>query len=292
MMNKRPFRVQPDCFPCFLRQVNISLAQTDLSRRERIDIIKQTLPEIESTDPETTPAHSTTILHRKIRSLLGFDPFHNIKQRYNRIALGLYPELKSLVRKSDDPLFTATRLAIAGNSIDFGIYSSVDIHSEIDRSLADQLSWDDYNLFKESLKSTNHLLYLLDNAGEIVFDKILIETLREMGIGVTAVVKGSPVINDATMADAHEIGLESIAKVITNGSDCIGTILKWCSKEFQKLYNSHSVILSKGQGNFETLCEQTDRDIFFLFQAKCDIVAEFIGVKRGSMLLVDSRRFG
>ncbi len=291
-MSKKRFVVQPECFPCFLRQVNISLSQTSLPREDKIAIIKQTLPEVENTDSTTTPAHSTTFLHRKIRRLLGSDPFHEIKRRYNQIALGLYDHLKEIVNNSDDPLFTATRLAIAGNSIDFGIYKSVDIEAEISRALEEKLAWDDYSRFKESLNEVDHLLYLLDNAGEIVFDRILIETLANMDISVTAVVKGSPVINDATMDDAKETGLIKCARVVTNGSDCIGTILPWCSQEFKKLYNSNLVILSKGQGNFETLCDETKRDIFFLFQAKCDVVADFIGVKKGSMLLIDSRRFG
>ncbi len=284
-MNKRLFTVQPECFPCFLRQVIISLNQTDFDRERKIDIIKSTLEEVEKTDITTTPAHSTTFLHRKLRTLIGRDPFSEIKKRYNRIGLSLYQELKELVTGSDDPLFTATRLSIAGNSIDFGIYTSVDIESEIQRSLKEPLARDDYSLFRESLQKAGQVLYLLDNAGEIVFDRILIETLISLNIEVTAVVKGSPVINDATLEDATSTGIDRYAKVITNGSDCIGTILPWCSEEFKKVYNISPLIISKGQGNFETLYHDGER-IFFLFQAKCDVVADFIGVKRGGMLLM------
>ncbi len=285
-MDKRPFTVQPECFPCFLRQVIISLNQTDLGREKKIEIIKDTMKEVENTDISTTPAHSTTFLHRKLRALIGRDPFYEIKKKYNRIGLSLYKELKELVSSSEDPLFTATRLAIAGNAIDFGIYTSVDIESEIRRSLEEQMAIDDYTLFKNRLMETDHLLYLLDNAGEIVFDRILIETLNSMNIRVTAVVKDSPVINDATIEDAKEVGIDRYAEVITNGSDCIGTILQWCSEAFRKRYNSSSLIISKGQGNFETLCHERG-SIFFLFQAKCDVVADFIGVKRGGMLLME-----
>ncbi len=283
---KKDFRVQPDCFPCFLKQVIISLNQTVLSRERKIEIIKSTLEEIEKTDIRTTPAHSTTFLHRKLRALIGKDPFYEIKKKYNHIGQSLYDDLKKLVKNSKDPLYTATRLAIAGNAIDFGIYTSVNIESEIKRALEEQMAIDNYTSFKSHLEETDHVLYLLDNAGEIVFDRILIETLVSMNIQVTAVVKGSPVINDATLEDAMETGIDRYAEVITNGSDCIGTILPWCSEDLRNRYNNSSLIISKGQGNFETLYHEKD-NIFFLFQAKCDVVADFIGVKRGGMLLME-----
>ncbi len=279
------FRVAPECFPCFLKQVIISLNQTGLESHEKIGIIKSILKDIQETDISESPAHSTTFMHRRIRQLLGTDPFKDIKKRYNQIGLSLYEELKEIVKGSPDPLLTATRLAIAGNSIDFGIYSTVDIEAEIRRALKEDLAWDDYGKFRASLEGAESLLYLLDNAGEIVFDRILIEELVERGISVRAVVKGSPVINDATLEDALQTGIDRVSEVITNGSDCIGTILKWCSKEFQEVYNNSSLIISKGQGNFETLCHE-ERQIFFLFQSKCEVVSRFIGVKPGSMMLI------
>ncbi len=278
-----------DCFPCFLRQVVIALSQVSVDEALKVEILKETLEDIRRTDTSKTPAHSTTFIHRKIRGLLGCDPFKEIKQRYNRIALGLYPRLKSLVDESRDPLWTASRLAIAGNVIDFGIYKEVDIEAEINRSLKGEIVWDDYAAFRASLDSTEEVLYLVDNAGEIVFDRILIETIRARGKRVTAVVKGGPVINDSTSEDAIEVGLQKICEVKENGSDAIGTILEWCSEEFRMLFYRAPLIISKGQGNFETLMN-VDKEVFFLFQAKCDVVSGFLGVANGSMLLVENRK--
>ena len=278
-----------DCFPCFLRQVVIALSQVSVDEALKVEILKETLEDIRRTDTSKTPAHSTTFVHRKIRGLLGCDPFREIKQRYNRIALGLYPRLKSLVDESRDPLWTASRLAIAGNVIDFGIYKEVDIEAEINRSLKGEIVWDDYADFSASLDSTEEVLYLIDNAGEIVFDRILIETIRDRGKRVIAVVKGGPVINDSTVEDALEVGLQKICEVKDNGSDAIGTILEWCSEEFRMLFYRAPLIISKGQGNFETLMN-VDKEVFFLFQAKCDVVSGFLGVANGSMLLVENRK--
>jgi len=278
-----------ECFPCFLRQVVIALSQVSVDETLKVEILKETLEVIRGTDTSKTPAHSTTFIHRKIRGLLGCDPFREIKQRYNRIALGLYPRLKSLVDDSPDPLWTASRLAIAGNVIDFGIYKEVDIEAEITRSLKGEIVWDDYADFRRALDSTEGVLYLIDNAGEIVFDRILIETIRDRGKRVTAVVKGGPVINDSTAEDALEVGLQEVCEVKENGSDAIGTILEWCSEEFRELFSRAPLIISKGQGNFETLMN-VDREVFFLFQAKCDVVSGFLGVANGSMLLVENRK--
>ncbi|MBF0472952.1 MAG: DUF89 family protein, partial [Nitrospirae bacterium] len=126
--------------------------------------------------------------------------------------------------------------------------------------------------------------YLLDNSGEVVFDMMLIKVLIEMGKDVTAIVKGKPIINDVTMEDAMQIGLTDICSVIDNGSDAVGTIREWCSPEFIHLYNNAPLIISKGQGNFETL-HQDNTKILFLFQSKCDVISRWLNLEKGSMLL-------
>ncbi len=277
-------RVHLDCFPCFLRQSMIALryGTKDVALQERI--LKAVLEDIERSDASRPPAYATTFIHRKIRKLLGQDPFKEIKTDYNQIALGLYPSLKKLVEESEDPLWTASRLAIAGNVIDFGIFTSVDIEGTIMRAIQSPLSVDDYQSFKDSIHQASRVLYLLDNAGEIVFDRILIETIIPLGADVTAVVKGSPVINDCTMADAAEAGLTGVCEVIDNGSDAVGTVIELASDDFRKRYSHIPFIISKGQGNFETL-EDPKKAIFYLFQSKCEVVSKELGLSLGSMIL-------
>ncbi|MBF0606639.1 MAG: ARMT1-like domain-containing protein [Candidatus Magnetobacterium sp. LHC-1] len=282
-------KTQIECFPCFARQAVLTLGNLNMAEANKLDVIRAVLQEMEGADVSQPPAYATTFIYRMIRELTGEDPYKELKARYNAMALDLYPRLRAQVFEHHDPLWMATRLAIAGNIIDFGIFTSVDIEGTIQRALEHRIEVDDYDAFKQALTGDNHgkgveLLYLLDNAGEIVFDKLLIEVLGGMGKDVTAVVKGFPVINDVTMQDAGDVGLGAVCKVIDNGSDAVGTITTLCSSDFLARFNTHSFIISKGQGNYETLCG-SDKDIFFLFQAKCDVVARHLGLKVGAMLL-------
>ncbi len=277
-------RVHPDCFPCFLKQTIIALryGTKDLELQERV--LKAVLEDVRKADTSRPPAYATTFIHRTIRSLLGRDPFETIKSEYNQIALRLYPSLIRTVRESRDPLRIASRLAIAGNVIDFGIFSSVDIEGAIARALHSPLTVDDYESFKRSIHEAGEILYLLDNAGEIVFDRILIETIASLGKRVTAVVKGSPVINDCTRADAEQSGLSEVCKVIDNGSDAVGTILEWTSQDFRAEYERFQFVISKGQGNFETF-DDPEKAKIYLFQSKCEVVSKELGLSLGSMIL-------
>jgi hypothetical protein len=280
-------KVHLDCFPCFLRQSLIALRLGTDDEALQEAVLKSTLEYIRDTDTSQPPAYTTTFIHRKIRQMLGKDPFREIKARYNRIALNLYPSMKALMDKSPDPLCTAARLAIAGNIIDFGIFTSVDIEGTVDKALNTNLAVDDYTAFRDAVADTDEILYLTDNAGEIVFDRLLIEQLTASGKKIRAAVKGSPVINDSTMVDAEESGLTKICEVIENGSDAVGTILPWTSSGFQKAFNSARLIISKGQGNFETLAG-IDKNIFFLFQSKCNVVSNELGLPQSAMLLKKS----
>ncbi len=278
-----------ECFPCFLKQAVIALRLCTEDERLQVDVIKGVAEEIRFADISKPPAYTTTFLHRKIRQMLGKDPFEEIKSRYNKIALSLYPELKEKVWNSKEPLMTAIRLAIAGNVIDFGIYTSINIKGTIERALNEPLAVDDFLVFKQALDGQSEILYLLDNAGEVVFDRLLIEVLCAMGIKVKAVAKGEPVLNDSTMNDVAEAGLTDVCEVIVNGCDCIGTILEMTSEDFRNEFSRASLIVSKGQGNFETLAYQAESlnggKICYLFQSKCDVVSKELGLLTGSMLL-------
>ena len=280
-----------ECFPCFLRQTIIALDRHSESRSfpqaGHMDIMKEVLLLMREADTDRPPSYTTTFIHRLIRNRLGHDPYRDIKRRYNSLAMELYPGLRRLVRASRDPLLTASRLAIAGNIIDFGIFSSVDINGSVTRALENPIAVDDYPAFRQSVEEAHDILYLLDNSGEIVFDRILIEELSRLGKKVKAAVKGSPVLNDATREDALQVDLASFCEVIDNGSDAVGTILEWTSPEFRSEFGTAELVISKGQGNFETLMETEERTYFF-FQSKCDVVSKELGLSPCSMLLKKS----
>ena len=280
-------KVHLDCFPCFLKQSILALRLGTKDELLQEKILKNVLPEIQKADISKPPAYTSTFVHREIRRLLGKNPFKDIKAEYNQIALSLYPSLKSIIEKSPDPLWTATRLAIAGNVIDFSIFTSVDIEGTIRKALHNPIVVDNYDTFSSALLNTESILYLADNAGEIIFDKLLVETLISLNKKVKVAVKGSPVLNDSTMDDAVESRITEICEVIDNGSDAVGTILEWTSPTFQKAFKEADLIISKGQGNFETLTG-ADKKIFFLFQSKCDVVSKELCLSTGSMLLKES----
>ena len=197
------------------------------------------------------------------------------------------------MRASADPFAAAVRMAIAGNVIDFGCRSRLaddEVHQAIEDAMDphapgfDNGAVDD---LRRAIEQASDILYLADNAGEIVFDRLLIE---EMPMDrITLVVRGGPVINDATREDAETAGIISLVKVVDNGSDVPGTILECCSPAFRARFEQCDLVIAKGQGNYETLGGE-GQNIFFLFKAKCPVIARDVGGEVGQMVVCQNRR--
>lgn len=273
------------CLPCFFGQVARTLKYAGVNGDRGRDILRRAERIIETASLDEVPARTSTIIHRILREETGLDPYKKVKDAYNRITLEMLPALRLRAESADDRLECGVRAAIAGNVIDFGIYESIDLDRALEESFRLPLAGDVYPVFARAVKAGTSILYLCDNAGEIVFDRLLIEILRDMGKKVTAVVKGSPVINDATLDDARATGLHECAAVIDNGNDGIGTLLEACSPRFLEHYRSADLIISKGQANYETLVQEQDERIFFLFKVKCPVVAAFMERSNGDIVL-------
>jgi hypothetical protein len=227
-----------------------------------------------------------TNVHRIVKRMTGnIDPYNRLKEKYNYMALELYPKLESIVEKSEDPLLAAVKIAIAGNVIDFGPKVDINLEKEIENVLGNELAINDIDQLKKSALKSRKVLYLADNAGETVFDRILIEELLKRNVEVTYAVKDAPILNDATFRDAETAGITQITKVISIGTDCTGVLLKECSKKFLEEFDNTSLIISKGQGNYESLNDIEHKEIFFLLKIKCPIIAEDIEVETGSTIL-------
>jgi len=271
-----------ECLPCFLKQAfEAARMATDdeMVQRRVLDEVTKLLP---SLSLDKTPPKISRGIHQLVREASGTeDPYRGVKEKYNRIALSLYPELKDKVKASDDPLLFAIRVAIAGNIIDFGIGLDFDIDRDLDRVLGAEFAIFDYGEFKETLTRAKKVLYLADNAGEVVFDRVLIECLDKE---VIYAVKESPIINDALTDDAKFCGIDKVVQIISSGVDAPGTVLGLCSQEFLKYYNDADLIISKGQGNFEVLSDEP-KPIFFLLIVKCSVVARYLGVKVRDIVL-------
>ena len=231
---------------------------------------------------ENTPPETGEIIYRKISEITGNkDPYKNIKAKNISHALNLYPSLKEKVEKSDDRLLTAIRIAIAGNIIDLGVNKEFDLVNDVEKILHQKFAICDYDFFKQELNKAKEILYIGDNSGEAVFDKILIEELRKP---VTFAVREIPIINDITRKEAEQIGIDKIAKVISSGTTAPGTILDLCNDNFIRKFKNADMIISKGQGNYEGL-SGIDRSIFFLLKIKCLVIARNIGVKENNIVL-------
>ncbi len=238
-----------------------------------------------------TPAHNSTRVLWRAQEVLGCaDPFASKKRHYNELALRMYPQLRALVQDSDQRLSTAIRVAAAGNVIDLGILGrdDVDLMGVLDETVSRGFVLDECGVFERKLAGGQRILYLLDNAGEVVFDRVLVEELAARGLQVTVAVKGQPILNDATMEDAVIAGLDQGACLISNGSPMIGTDLGTCSADFLRFFEDADLILSKGQANFETL-NDTAEHIFFVLRAKCPEVGRELGVAMGDVVATFNR---
>jgi uncharacterized protein with ATP-grasp and redox domains len=242
-------KVYLDCYPCFFQQaLNVTrLINVDEDTTHKILLeVSTILPKISA---GATPPEIGREVYRIVSRLTGVeDPYREIKERCTQQALALYQDLKERVRSADDRVRIAIRIAIAGNVIDFGSNMPFNLEKDLESILNQRFAIDHYKTFTETLAQAKDVLYIADNAGETVFDRILIE---ELGKPVIYVVREHPIINDAIREDAIAAGIDKVANIISSGADAPGNILRFCSDEFFKFYEASDFIISKGQGNYE-----------------------------------------
>lgn len=271
-----------DCLPCFLNQALRAARIATQDEKKIKTILDEVGMMLKKIPLDSSPPESGRLIYHKVKEITGnIDPYNKIKKESTQKALSLYPGLKNRLEKSKDRLLTAIRMAIAGNIIDFGANYDFDLENDTNKVLESNFAVCDYNGFKNALDKAPKVLYIGDNAGECVFDKILIEEIKKP---VTYVVRDVPIINDATYEDAVQAGIDEVATILSSGTDAPGTVLGTCSVEFKEIYKDSKFIISKGQGNYEALSKER-RPIFFLLKTKCRVVADDIGVDYGDIVL-------
>ena len=284
--------LEPECIPCLINQVlrAFQLLKPDTAREIIIDTQKKLMKYLINFDLKKRASPIIgKVAYNLVAEALGVkDPYASIKKQYNELALQFYDEAKKIVTNAEDPLFEAIIVAALGNTIDFGTSHKIDFILDIKNFTPDKLAINDYETFKQSLLDTDHLLILLDNAGEIVFDKLLVETMLKTfpELEIICSVRSAPIINDATLEDAKFVGLTDLVQVI-EASGTPGIDLSMTTNEFKKhFFLKDGVILSKGQGNFESLhgMEIPNKELYYLLKAKCSLMVRLFSVKEGHII--------
>ena len=275
-------KTEPGCIPCIINQCITTLNLTGCGEKLKRKTIKKLLEKLSVIDYAMPPAYNSDFAYIIAREVTGVkDPYYDLKKQYNRLALEIYPRLKEIVRSSKDKVYTAAKIAVEGNVIDLGININKGKPLDFNKILEDiknvPFSVDDYKELKKSLDKSKDILYLSDNAGEIVFDRVFIEELISLNKNVVLSVKSGPIINDVTVEDVRETGLDKLVRVIETGNDRVGVNFKSASDEFLKEFKEADIIIAKGQGNFETL-DDIYANTFFILKAKCEKIARALEV--------------
>jgi hypothetical protein len=281
-------RLKPDCIVCNLNIILRTLKIISKDEKFLIENMKKVVEGVSKVNRKLFPPELGGIVYKiVINSTNVKDPYKDIKKKQNDLILNNYSNLRKTILNTKDSLFEAVKFAIIGNVIDFGINEVVDFEEDIKNSLKKRIAINDYNLLERDLKSSNSILYIGDNSGEIVFDKILISLIKEIypDIDITFACRSEPIINDVLIKDAMQVGIDKYAKVISNGMSLPGTILKYVNNEFMEELIRSDLVIAKGQGNFEGLEEEKMENIYFLLKAKCNVVANYLGCRVGDLII-------
>jgi len=283
-------KISYECGPCFLRQAREALDLSTDDELLKMEIMGDIFKFLSNNFEVGTNSNGTgSEMHKMIIQKTGCrDPYFKEKIEGNEIALKYLPEVEKIIR-DDDSLENYVKIAIIGNILDFGAFTlDDDIESVIKQALKKDLTVKDIEEFEKSLNDNDKVLYLVDNTGEIVFDKLLLAKIKEYGLDITIAVKSEPILNDACMAEALDAGLDEFGEIVEIGCGTVGYVDSEISEEFREIFDAHSFIISKGMGNYEGLTEidLSEKDVYFLLCAKCNTISRDIGVELHDMLLI------
>ena len=282
-------KIHIDCIPCYFRQ-GLQAARFATDNQSHWWRTMHRLGDyIQSLTPESESHDVAEIVHRIIRESTECpDPYVQVKKDFNKKALDMFPAAEARVLEADNPLEAAVRMSIAGNVIDFGSAAFLDLDETMARIMDMPFAVDHREDFFKAVEAAENVLVLGDNTGEIVFDKLLLKQLAPRDI--TFVVRGAPILNDATPPDAIEAGVHELARIIDTGLPVPGLPLERMSQEFMAVFDNADLIISKGQANFESLSGCNLPNLFFMFTIKCDLVARCTGTSLADIVLIKGDR--
>lgn len=274
-----------DCIYCTIKKADSLFSQHETNEGKKLEFMRQVFKIISMSEKNDTSPYLNAKIMRLLNSELNLgDIYYEIKKEYNKLLISMEDEILNNIYNSHDKLLTALKYAMVGNFIDFGAMDKVDINKLKDLikdAPKEIVNNNEYNNFLEEIKNAKQIVYLVDNSGEIVFDKIFIKLIKEMypEIIIDVIVRGKPVHNDATIVDAEEVGLCSIVNVIGNGTDIPGTQLNEINLKAKEKIDNADLIIAKGQGNFETLFG-CGKNTYYIFLCKCDLFTKRFNMEK------------
>ena len=281
--------MRQECYQCHIKTLNHLIDKFNPEDDKARVLTDKVYEILRSNDAFNNPELATKVQRVAKKHLKTNDLYACEKVTINEELLSDYAFWKSVVEDSEDPFLTAARLSVIGNIIDFGAHTAKDdIKAQIETLLNSDLAINKAQILKEKICNAGSVMILGDNCGEIVFDKLFIETFKHPN--VIYVVRGEPVLNDVTMVDADQVGMHDVCKVISNGYDAPSTLVEYCSAEFLEVFDAADLIISKGQGNFEGLMNSSNSNLFFMLIAKCDPVAQLLNVNKNDMVITTLNR--
>ncbi|MBN2165445.1 MAG: DUF89 family protein [Marinilabiliaceae bacterium] len=276
--------MRSECYFCHIKTIQtlIEKYKPDCETAEELIF---TVNDLLRENKEMSNPLLATDIHRIAKEKINnADLYAEEKKIANNLLISNYTYWKKKITDSDNPFKMAAKLAVVGNIIDYGAHSvSNNIIDQIEGLCLKQLKINQTDELQIAIKKAKSILYIGDNAGEIFFDRLFIEALQHPNI--TFVTRGKPVINDITIDDAKQVGIDKLCNVISNGFDAPSTILEFCSDEFMYEYCNADLIISKGQGNFEGLMDEKHPNTFFMLIAKCNPIANLLRVNKGDMVI-------
>ena len=265
-----------DCLPCMLRQVlEATRMSTDNTKMHR-KIMDEAISVLSQYKSFRNSPEVGREMHRIVKAQTGnLDPYSQIKRNDLQLAFSIYPKLEQLIESKEDALYWALKVGAIGNVLDSAICLGYDIEANMDEELEKPFAVCDAAIFNQQFETAKSLLVIGDNTGETVFDRLLLKQFPNLDL--TYAVRSAPIINDATIEDAQASGLGQYARIVSTGCDAPGMLLDECSEAFLDIFYAADIVISKGQGNYETLSD-CDRNMFFLLKAKCPVLAGLLDV--------------
>ena len=281
-------KISKECYLCIFNQIYNLTNRLGLDEETSSLVIRDGAKRLSKYDLSFEPPIIASDVYGSISEIVNKeDLFEEAKRVSIEEALKFKPILTKRLLKSKDKLFDACKIAVAGNVIDLGVNQEYNLTKEIKKIFEMDFYKNDYNEFKEKVLNAKTICYLADNAGENVFDEILIEVIKEFNpdVKIFYLVRGKPIINDVTLKDLEGLEIFNLAKVVDTGVDTPGFCLEKAEKESKNIFYSADMVISKGMGNFECLYNECKREVFYLFKVKCDVVARASGSKKGEYML-------